>query len=45
MIVLVAQAAPHVDASLPGEDGTSGLGFAGSFLTILAINFCECSRD
>jgi len=43
MIVLIAQAAPHVDPSIPGEDGTSGLGFAGSFLTILAINFSNAS--
>jgi purine-cytosine permease-like protein len=41
MLVLIAQAAPHVDPSLPGLDGTSGLGFAGAFLTILAINFCK----
>jgi purine-cytosine permease-like protein len=41
MLVLIAQAAPHVDPSLPGLDGTSGLAFAGSFLTILAINFCK----
>lgn len=43
MLVLIAQAAPHVDPSLPGEDGSSGLGFAGSFLTILAINFSNAS--
>lgn len=41
MIVLIAQAAPHVDADLAGKDGNSGLAFAGSFLSILAINFCE----
>jgi purine-cytosine permease-like protein len=41
LLVLIAQAAPHIDASIPGQDGSSGLGFAGSFLTILAINFCK----
>lgn len=39
--VLLAQATPHVDADFKGEDGSSGLVFAGTFLTILAINFCK----
>ncbi|KAI9830169.1 MAG: hypothetical protein M1819_005846 [Sarea resinae] len=43
MCVLIAQAAPHVDASVPGEDGSSGLIFAGNFLSILAINFSNAS--
>ena len=41
LLVLIGQAAPHVDPNAPGEDGNSGLAFAGSFLTILAINFCK----
>jgi len=41
MLVLIGQAAPHVDTTLPGEDGNSGVAFAGTFLTILAINFCK----
>lgn len=40
LIVLAAQAAPHVDASIPSE--SSGLALAGSFLSILSINFCTC---
>jgi purine-cytosine permease-like protein len=40
LLVLIGQAAPHVDPSIPGKDGSSGLAFAGTFLTILAINFC-----
>lgn len=43
MAVLMGQAAPYVDPSIPGLDGTSGLGFAGTFLTILAINFSNAS--
>jgi purine-cytosine permease-like protein len=43
LLVLVGQAAPHVDPSVPGEDGNSGLAFAGAFLTILAINFSNAS--
>lgn len=39
--VLLGQATPHVDADFKGEDGSSGLLFAGTFLTILAINFCK----
>lgn len=41
LIVLAAQAAPHVDASIPSE--SSGLALAGSFLSILSINFCTSS--
>ncbi|KAH8658531.1 permease for cytosine/purines, uracil, thiamine, allantoin-domain-containing protein [Ilyonectria robusta] len=41
--VLLAQATPHVDADLKGEDGSSGLLYAGTFLTILAINFSNSS--
>jgi purine-cytosine permease-like protein len=41
LLVLVGQAAPHVDQSAPAPDGNSGLGFAGAFLSILAINFCK----
>jgi purine-cytosine permease-like protein len=40
LLVLIGQAAPHVEASLPGPAGSSGLAYAGTFLTILAINFC-----
>lgn len=43
MLVLIGQAAPHVDASIPGSDGTSGVQFAGTFLTILAIDFSNAS--
>ena len=39
LLVLIGQAAPHVDPKAPGRD--FGLDFAGSFLTILAINICE----
>jgi purine-cytosine permease-like protein len=41
LLVLIGQAAPHVDASLPGPAGSSGLAYTGTFLTILAINFCK----
>ncbi|KAH7142001.1 permease for cytosine/purines, uracil, thiamine, allantoin-domain-containing protein [Dactylonectria macrodidyma] len=43
LCVLLGQAAPHVDASVPGADGNSGLAYAGTFLTILAINFSNAS--
>lgn len=43
LLVLTGQVAPHVDASAPGLDGTSGLGFAGAFLTILSIAFSNAS--
>ena len=43
MAVLIGQAAPYVDPSIPGPDGSSGLAFAGPFLTILAINFSNAS--
>ncbi|CAN8103287.1 unnamed protein product [Discula destructiva] len=43
LCVLTGQLAPHVDSSAPGLDGTSGLGFAGSFLTILSISFSNAS--
>lgn len=36
--VLIAQAAPNIDPNAPGFD--TGLGYAGSFLSIVAINFC-----
>lgn len=39
--VLIGQAAPHVKTDFPGEDGNSGLVYSGTFLTIVAINFCE----
>lgn len=39
--VLIGQAAPHVQTDLPGEDGSSGLVYSGTFLTIVAINFCK----
>ena len=51
MAVLLGQVAPYVDSSIPGLDGSSGLSFAGPFLTILAINFsftsscCTVSSD
>lgn len=41
LCVLIGQAAPHVQTNLPGEDGSSGLVFSGTFLTIVAINFCK----
>ena len=41
MLVLIGQAAPHIDPNLPGLDGNSGVAYAGTFLTILAINFCK----
>lgn len=41
LCVLIGQAAPHVDANVPGAYGGSGLDFAGTFLTILAIFFCK----
>lgn len=43
MCVLYGQAAPHVQPDAPGGDGNSGLGFAGNFLSILAINFSNAS--
>ena len=43
MCVLIGQAAPHIRPDLPGLDGNGGLGFAGSFLTIMAINFSNAS--
>ena len=39
LLVLIGQAAPYIDPKAPGID--FGLDFAGSFLTILAINFCK----
>lgn len=39
--VLIGQAAPHIQTDLPGEDGSSGLVYSGTFLTIVAINFCK----
>ncbi|MCJ1317890.1 hypothetical protein MMC15_003217 [Xylographa vitiligo] len=39
--VLIAQAAPNIDPNAPGFD--TGLGYAGSFLSILAINFSNAS--
>lgn len=41
--VLIGQAAPTVNPSLPAE--TSGLGLAGAFLSILAINFCKMNAS
>ena len=38
-LVLIGQAAPHIDTSAAGFD--TGLGLAGTFLSILAINFCK----
>ncbi|KAF2816945.1 uncharacterized protein BDZ99DRAFT_430661 [Mytilinidion resinicola] len=43
LCVLIGQAAPHVDSSLPGLDGSSGTTFAANFLTILSINFSNAS--
>ena len=43
MSVLIGQAAPYIDPSVPGLDGDSGLSFAAPFLTILAINFSNAS--
>jgi purine-cytosine permease-like protein len=43
LLVLVGQAAPHVDPSIPGDYGNSGVAFSANFLTILAINFCKLS--
>ena len=39
LLVLIGQAAPYIDPKAPGID--FGLDFVGSFLTILAINFCK----
>ena len=41
MLVLIGQAAPHIDANAPGPAGSSGLAYAGTYLTILSINFCK----
>lgn len=41
MLVLIGQAAPHVDPSLPSLE--SGLAFSGAWLSILAINFAGAS--
>jgi purine-cytosine permease-like protein len=41
LLVLMGQAAPHIDPNVAAPDGNSGLGFAGAFLSILAINFCK----
>lgn len=43
MIVLMAEVGGKIDASIPGEDGNSGLGFAGSFLSFMAVNFSSAS--
>lgn len=39
--VLIGQVAPYVDPTIPSED--TGLGFSGSFLSFLAINFSSAS--
>lgn len=41
MCVLIGQAAPHVDPSLPSEE--TGLAFAGAWLSMFAINFSNSS--
>lgn len=41
MCVLIGQVAPQVDPSLPGEE--SGILFAGTFLSFMAINFSSAS--
>ena len=41
LCVLLGQAGPHVSASVPAQD--TGLAFAGSFLTFLALNFSSAS--
>ena len=41
LCVLIGQAAPHVDPSVPGED--HGLALAGSFLSFMAICFSSSS--
>jgi purine-cytosine permease-like protein len=43
MLVLIGEVGGKVDPSIPGEDGTSGLGFAGSFLSFMAVNFSSAS--
>ncbi|QDS77804.1 hypothetical protein FKW77_005738 [Venturia effusa] len=43
LVVLIGQAAPHVDSGLDIQIGSSGLASAGSFLSILAINFSNAS--
>ena len=43
MIILIAEVGDKIDPSIPGEDGNSGLGFAGSFLSFLAVNFSSAS--
>ncbi|KAI9710073.1 MAG: hypothetical protein M1828_002220 [Chrysothrix sp. TS-e1954] len=39
LCVLLGQVAPYVNSDAPGEDGNSGVAFAGTFLTILSITF------
>jgi purine-cytosine permease-like protein len=41
LCILVGQIAPKVDPSIPGED--TGLGYSGSMLSFLAINFSSSS--
>ncbi|MCJ1474350.1 hypothetical protein MMC13_003008 [Lambiella insularis] len=41
LCVLIGQAAPNIDPNAPGFD--TGLGYAGSFLSILAVNFSNAS--
>ncbi|UZJ55760.1 hypothetical protein CBS101457_005080 [Exobasidium rhododendri] len=43
MLVLVGQVAPHVDSNAPGLDGSSGIAYAGTFLSIIAITFSNAS--
>ena len=43
MAVLIGQAGPYIDPNAPGEDGSSGIEFAGTFLSVLAIAFSNAS--
>jgi len=43
ILILIGQVGDKVDPSIPGADGDSGLAFAGTFLSFLAINFSSAS--
>lgn len=42
-LVLIGQIAPHVQVDAPSSDGTSGLLFAGAFLTMFTLTFSSAS--
>jgi NCS1 nucleoside transporter family len=43
MLILIGEVGDKVDPSIPGLDGDSGLAFAGTFLSFMAINFSSAS--